>query len=195
MSPVCSTVLLSGCPAWPLPQCPYLPCRGRGCPQCRGRAGCRCPVGRVRCPRVRTAGLRPRRPGLRDQRSRASATCAALRWCRMGGCGLPPSSRPGSRTPWPVSGGCGTGHSGRRGCPVLLPEPRSVSGRLVSGRLVSGRLDGVRTIGCPPRTLPQPVSVRGYRNRSSGRPLVWCRQRRDARASWRWSRSASWART
>jgi hypothetical protein len=49
---------------------------------------------------------------------------------------------------------------------------------------------------CPPRTPPQPAGVRGYRNRSSGRrPLDGCRHRRDARASWRCSRSPSWPRT
>jgi hypothetical protein len=64
------------------------PCRGRGCPQCRGRAGSWCPAGRVRCSRVRTAGTsRPRRPGPLDQRKRATPPCAALPWCRNGGCG------------------------------------------------------------------------------------------------------------
>jgi hypothetical protein len=47
----------------------------------------------------------------------------------------------------------------RLGCPLLPPEPRSVSrrsvsGRLVSGRLVSGRLlsatDTAAARGCPP---------------------------------------------
>jgi hypothetical protein len=49
---------------------------------------------------------------------------------------------------------------------------------------------------CPPRTLPQLVGVRCYRNRSPGRrPLHGCRHCRYARVSWRWSRSPSCART
>ncbi len=96
-------------------------------------------------------------------------------------------------------GGCGTERRGRLGCPLLRPEPRSLSAGSVSGRLVSkGRCpDGWCPDGrCPPRTLPQPAGVRGYRNRSPARrPLDGCRHRRYARASWRPSRSPSWART
>jgi hypothetical protein len=72
------------------------PCRGRRCPPCPGRAGSRCPAGRVRCPRGRTAGVRQAASGqpvsagrvdlALDQRRRATATCAALPWCRTGGC-------------------------------------------------------------------------------------------------------------
>jgi hypothetical protein len=101
------------------------------------RAGSRCPAGHLRCPRVRTAATsRLRRPGQRDQHRRASATCAALPWRRNGGCGFAAAGRPaGHRGRCPRS--CGTGHGGRCGCPLLLPEPRSVSGRLA----------GVRTAG------------------------------------------------
>jgi hypothetical protein len=49
---------------------------------------------------------------------------------------------------------------------------------------------------CPPRTPSPPAGVRCYRNRSPARrPLVGCRHRRYARASWRPSRSPSWPRT
>jgi hypothetical protein len=102
-----------------------------------------------------------------DQRRRANPTC--------GGLAVAPQRRlPVRRRPAAAGhrgrcrGGCGTGHRGRLGCPLLLPEPRSLSTRPVSGRLVSGRL-----------TLPEPVGVHRYRNRSPARrPLDGCRHRR-----------------
>jgi hypothetical protein len=63
-------------------------------------------------------------------------------------CAVPPShrnrGRPVRRRPAPAGprgrclGGCGTGHRGRLGGPLLLPEPRSVSTRSVSGRFSDG---------------------------------------------------------
>jgi hypothetical protein len=54
----------------------------------------------------------------------------------------------------------------------------------------------LRTAGYPPRTPPQSAGVHRYRNRSPGRrPLLGCSHWRYAPASWRPSRSASWART
>ena len=161
----------AGCPAWPLPQCPHAPAavagvRGAGAP-----AGSRCPAGRVR-----TAGTRrPRRPGPLDQRRRASATCVALASRRNGGCGsaavLPqPAGQPDTAagvwaaaepdTADAVAVRCCFRNCGR------CPESRCPDGR------------------CPPWTLPQPVGVRGYRNRSSGRrSLDGGSHRRYARAS------------
>src|SRR5512132_4596823 len=46
-------------------------------------------------------------------------------------------------------GGGGTGHRRRLGCPLLLPEPRSLSTRSVSRRLVSAA-DTAGAGGCPP---------------------------------------------
>jgi len=70
------------------------------------------------------------------------------------------------------------GHCDRVRRPLLLPEPR------VSGRWLSAA-DTAAACG-----------VRRYRNRSPGRrPLDGCRHCRYARASCRWRRSPSWART
>jgi hypothetical protein len=142
------------------------PCRGRGYPPCRGVADARCPAGRDG---VRASG-QPLSAGCVDlahltsadeQAQRARAAMAPEQRLR----GPPPScrSRPRSRPPRPVSGWL---RHRTPCCPLLLPEPRSVSGRLVSGR---GRcLDG----WCPPRTLPQPVGVRRYRKRTPARRLL-----------------------
>jgi hypothetical protein len=88
------------------------------------------------------------------------------------------------------------------------PDGWTVATERVSGRLrnctrqASAVHPCVRNRGrcpdgrCPPGTLPSSAGVRCYRKRSPGRrPLVGCSHRRYARASWRWSRSASWART
>jgi hypothetical protein len=77
----------AGHPAWPLPQCTHAPAAVVGV---RSAGACGLPLSgsRVRCPCVRTAATsRLRRPGLRDQHRRASATWAALPWCRNGGSG------------------------------------------------------------------------------------------------------------
>jgi hypothetical protein len=180
----------AGCPAWPLPQCPHAPAAVAGS-AVPGRAGSRCPAGHVRCPRLRTAGIRRlRRPGPLDQRRRAQRA----RRCRGAGtaaAGPPHSCRRRPRPPWtprPAGGVRVVAGWTLRQCPLSA----AVSG---TGR-GSGRLPGVRTVGCPPRTPPHACGVGGYRNRSPGRrPLDGCRHRRDARASWRPSRSPSWART
>jgi hypothetical protein len=71
------------------------------------------------------------------------------------------------------------GHWGSVRCPLLLPESRRVSGWWVSAA------DTAAACG-----------VRRYRNRSPGwRPLDGCRHCRYARASCRWRRSQSRART
>jgi hypothetical protein len=73
----------------------------------------------------------------------------------------------------------GSEYCGSVRCPLLLPEPRRVSGWWVSAA------DTAAACG-----------VRRYRNRSPGwRPLDGCRHCRYARASCRWRRSPSWART
>jgi hypothetical protein len=149
----------AGCPAWPLPQLAHALRRSR-VSAAPGRAGSRCPPGRVRCPRIGTAVLRwLRLPGhltsadeqIRHARSRRGAATAAA--------GPRLSCR--SRTLRPVSGW------------LRNRTPRSLSTRSVSGRLVSGRL-----------TLPEPVGVHRYRKRSPARrPLDGCHQRRYAWAS------------
>jgi hypothetical protein len=59
-----------------------------------------------------------------------------------------------------------------------------------------GRLAMVSGRRGPPPTPPPPAGGCCYRKRSPGRwPLVGCRHRRDARASWRPRRSPSWPRT
>ena len=100
-----------------------------------------------------------------EQRRRANPTRAVLPWRRNDAAGPWPSCR--SRTLRPVSGLLQNRNRGRLGCPLLLPEPRSVSTRSVSGRL-SGRW-----------TLPKPVAFHRYRERSPARrPLDGCRHRR-----------------
>jgi hypothetical protein len=134
-------------------RCRSAPCRRRSrVSAVPGRAGFRCPAGRPvsihpdsRSPLAASTGhLTKCRRAIRHARScRRAATAAA---------GPPPSCR--SRTPRRCLGGCGTGHRGRLGCPLLLPEPRSVSTRSVSEGLVSGRLvsatDPAGACGCPP---------------------------------------------
>jgi hypothetical protein len=102
-----------------------------------GRAGSRCPAGRLRCPCVRTAATsRLRRPGRRDQHRRASATWAALPWCRNGGSGsaavLPqPAAQPDTA-------------AGVQG--VAEPDPADAW----MSAAASGTAVGVRTVGrCP----------------------------------------------
>jgi hypothetical protein len=177
------------------------PCCGRRCPRCRG----------VRAPGVRQAASGVHASGqpvsagrvdlALDQCRRATTSCAALPWCRNGGCGsaaiLPQPA--GSQTLWPVAGWL------RNRTPRTPWLSAAASGTAVAVRRV-----GVRTVGvqvrcpdgwcpdgrCPPRPLPQPAGVHGYRNRSPGRrTLDGRRHRRYARASWRPSRSPSWART
>jgi hypothetical protein len=98
---------------------------------------------------------------------------------------LPQQARgrpPCSATPWPA-------------CPPWCP-PRP-TGRLRRCPVSTGRADVAVTRPCAVRrrTLPQPVSVRGYRKRSPGRrPLVGCSHRRHARPSCRASRSRSCSR-
>jgi hypothetical protein len=81
----------------------------------------------------------------------------------------------------------------RNGCPVgcgpgRYKRPRSTAASGNRGRCPDGR--------CPPGTLPQSAGVGCYRNRSPARrPLDGCRHCREAWASWRPSRSQSWART
>jgi hypothetical protein len=120
----------------------------------------------------------------RDQHRRASPTCTRCRRKGVAAAGPPPSGH--SRPPRPVSGRL-------RHWTLRTPWLSAAASRTTAD---------VRTVGrcpdgwCPPRTLPQPAGVRGYRNRSPGRrPLAWRRHRGYARASWRWSRSPSWART
>ena len=80
---------------------------------------------------------------------------------------------------------------------AMTGHPSVRSGRLPQYPVTDGtdeRAWPVWTARCPMRTLPR-LGVH-YRNRSPGRrPLVGCSHRRYARASWRWRRSRSWART
>ena len=93
--------------------------------------------------------------------------------------------------PWRRNGGCGSA--------AVLPQPDTAAGVGVAaepdtadalavrccsqnrGRCPQGRCpDG----WCPPQTLPEPVGVHRYRNRSPARrPLDGCRHRRYAWAS------------
>jgi hypothetical protein len=175
---------------------PLLPAVQRG----RRRASARpCPVAGVRSAgagRLPVSGRPPPVSARPDSRYPPAASTWAhvtsadeqaqpARRCRGAGTaaagGPPPScrSRPGSRTPRPLSG--------------VAAEPDTADAVAVRCFRNRGRCpDG----WCPPRTLPQPAGVRGYKNRSSGRrPLDGCRHRRYARASWRPSRLPSWART
>ena len=137
-----------------------------------GRAGSRCPAGRIRCPAIRTAVRRwLRRPGqltTADEQSNMRGPAVApqrrLRLRRR-----PAAAGHRGR----CLGGRETAHRGRLGGPLLLPEPRSVSIRLVSGRLLSAAdpAGACRVSTC-------------YRNRSPAwRPLDGCRHRRYASAS------------
>jgi hypothetical protein len=167
----------------PLPRCVRMPQRRSRMSAVPGRAGSRCPAGRLRCPRVRTADIRRlRRPGPLDQRRPASATCAALPWCRNGGLWVHRSPAAAGRAAGHRGrclGGCGTGRRRRRGCPLLPPDG-------------GGCPDGWR----PPRTLPQPsgcplLQEAVVRSASAGR----CRYCRYASPAWWASRSRSCSRT
>jgi hypothetical protein len=109
-----------------------------------------CPAGHLWCPRASGQPVSAGRVDLAPlNQRRREAQRARCRRCGTAAAGPPQScrSRPGSRTRGRCPGSFGTG---RRGCPLPLPEPRSVSGRWsvsgrsvsagwVSGRLVSGR--------------------------------------------------------
>jgi hypothetical protein len=138
----------AGCPAWPLPRCPHTPAAVAGV---RSAGACGLPVsGRPRPVSRHPDSGSPLAASTwqLDQHRRANPTCAVQPWRRNGGWGsaavLP---QPGHCSR--CLGGCGTGHRGRLGCPLLFPEPRSVSTRSVSGRLVSAA-DTAGAGGCPP---------------------------------------------
>ena len=158
----------AGCPAWTLPQCPHAPAE---VVDVRRAGACGLPVsGRPRPVSARPDSRSPpaASPGPLDQRRRASATCARCRRAGTAAAGPPQScpSRPGSRTPRPVSGWLRN----------RTPRTRWLSAA------ASGTAVGVRTVGwCPDGWVSAAdtsaaCGVRGYRNRSSGRrPLDGCR--------------------
>jgi hypothetical protein len=199
----------AGCPGWR--------CR-RGCttlPPSRvsaapGAGGCRCPPA---ASTVQASG-----PGAEPQQMSAEPDTADTAAAPEQGRDTVVAGRLSIHA-HPPAAAVGTGRRLRTlpGCPLCVRtaatiQPsgrhRQVAAERVSGRLRNWTLQAsavhrcVRNHSrcpdgqCPPATPPSSVGVRGYRKRSPGRrPLVGRSHRRYARASWRRSRSPSWART
>jgi hypothetical protein len=159
------------------------PCRRRGCPQRRTPAGCQCPQAasavHTSGPSVSAGRADLARNPSRCPRNRTPRQCPLCVW----ECGQVLAGRPLSTADTAAAGGVRLAAeldtaavSDVRCC---FRNRGRVSGRLVSAADTSAA-----------------CGVRCYRKRSSGpRLLDGCRHCRYAWASWRPSRSPSWART